>query len=185
MGELRAAGGALMSVVDGIDPASQAPPARGVASWSWTPPGSATGSRIHRKLIRADDGPPRVGYRMDQQIHMRGVSLDVHWTLVECEPERAGRVGGTGPGPLTRTHRIRAARRGRRRNAALTTATSFTPPLGPVGADRQPRPRRRHARARGHRTLESSRDLMRGKTTDTVSVRVKFHSDVTSHHITH
>ena len=49
---------------------------------------------IHRELHHADDGPPRVGYRMDQQIHLRGVSLEIHWKLVDCRPcERpCGRV---------------------------------------------------------------------------------------------
>ena len=67
---------------------------------------------IHRKLVHADDGPPRVGYTMDQQIHMRGVSLEVHWTLVDCRPGRARRVGGTWPGALARTQRVRPHRRG-------------------------------------------------------------------------
>jgi uncharacterized protein YndB with AHSA1/START domain len=26
---------------------------------------------IHRKLIDADEGPPRVGFEMEQQIHLR------------------------------------------------------------------------------------------------------------------
>ena len=41
---------------------------------------------IHRRLIRADDGPPRVGYSMDQQVHLRGVNLEVHWKLIDCRP---------------------------------------------------------------------------------------------------
>lgn len=52
---------------------------------------------IHRKLRRHDDGPPRVGYRMDQQIHLRGVSVDVHWTLVECVPAQRAVWEGRGP----------------------------------------------------------------------------------------
>ena len=43
---------------------------------------------IHRRLRSGDGGLPRVGMRMDQQIHLRGVSLDVHWTLVQCQPPR-------------------------------------------------------------------------------------------------
>lgn len=38
---------------------------------------------IHRKLINADDGPPCVGYEMEQQIHLRGVSLNIHWKLIK------------------------------------------------------------------------------------------------------
>ena len=66
---------------------------------------------IHRRLVHADDGPPRVGYEMDQQIHLRGVNLEVHWKLVECDRLRARRVGGARPGALARSHRVRAERR--------------------------------------------------------------------------
>jgi uncharacterized protein YndB with AHSA1/START domain len=52
---------------------------------------------IHRKLRHSDDGAPRVGYRMDQQIHLRGVSVDVHWTLVECVPGERATWDGRGP----------------------------------------------------------------------------------------
>src|SRR5271154_5213430 len=52
---------------------------------------------IHRKLLHADDGPPRVGYTMDQQIHIRGVSLEVHWTLVDCRQCELAVWEGHGP----------------------------------------------------------------------------------------
>jgi carbon monoxide dehydrogenase subunit G len=52
---------------------------------------------IHRKLVHADDGPPRVGYMMDQQIHLRGVSLEVHWTLKECRARERAVWEGRGP----------------------------------------------------------------------------------------
>ena len=52
---------------------------------------------IHRELHHADDGPPRVGYEMDQQIHLRGVSLEVHWKLVECSPCELAVWEGRGP----------------------------------------------------------------------------------------
>ena len=69
---------------------------------------------IHRKLLSADEGPVREGYRMDQQVHIRGVSVDVHWTLVRVHTSRAGRVGGPGPGTLTRENGVRAEPRGGR-----------------------------------------------------------------------
>ena len=34
---------------------------------------------------------------MDQQIHMRGVSLEVHWKLVECRPGELAVWKGRGP----------------------------------------------------------------------------------------
>ena len=52
---------------------------------------------IHRRLLRADSGPPRVGYEMDQRIHMRGVSLDVHWKLVEVSAPHHAEWEGRGP----------------------------------------------------------------------------------------
>ncbi len=52
---------------------------------------------IHRKLLRADEGPPRVGFQMEQQLHMRGVNIDVRWTLVECRPGELAEWEGQGP----------------------------------------------------------------------------------------
>jgi len=87
---------------------------------------------IHRKLVHADDGPPRVGYTMDQQIHLRGVSLEVHWTLVQC---RAGKLAvweGRGPA-RSRAHSeyVLSAEHGGTR---FDYRNEFRPPLGPVGA---------------------------------------------------
>ncbi|MGD0452310.1 MAG: SRPBCC family protein [Solirubrobacteraceae bacterium] len=87
---------------------------------------------IHRKLVHADDGPPRVGYTMDQQIHMRGVSLEVHWTLVDCRPGERAVWEGRGP---ARSHAhseyILSAEDGGTR---FDYRNEFRPPLGPVGA---------------------------------------------------
>jgi uncharacterized protein YndB with AHSA1/START domain len=87
---------------------------------------------IHRKLVHADDGPPRAGYTMDQQIHMRGVSLEVHWTLVECRPGELAVWEGRGP---ARSHAhseyILSAEDGGTR---FDYRNEFRPPLGPVGA---------------------------------------------------
>ncbi len=87
---------------------------------------------IHRQLRHADDGPPRVGFEMDQRVHLRGVSLDVHWRLAECEPERHAVWEGKGPA------------RSRARTEYTLTAqgdgtrfeyrNEFRAPLGPVGA---------------------------------------------------
>ena len=69
---------------------------------------------IHRKLLDADEGPPRVGFTMDQRIHMRGVSLEVHWRLMECVEGELAVWEGRGPGPLARPHRISPDGGGRR-----------------------------------------------------------------------
>jgi uncharacterized membrane protein len=87
---------------------------------------------IHRKLLHADGGPPRRGYTMDQQIQMRGVSLEVHWQLVDCRPGELAVWEGRGP-----------ARSHAHSEYALTAdddgtrfdyRNEFRPPLGPVGA---------------------------------------------------
>lgn len=87
---------------------------------------------IHRRLIKADEGPAREGYRMDQQIHIRGVSVDVHWTLVQCRPAKLAVWEGRGP-----------ARSRAQTEYALTPSgegtrfdyrNEFHAPLGPIGA---------------------------------------------------
>jgi uncharacterized protein YndB with AHSA1/START domain len=87
---------------------------------------------IHRKLVHADGGPPRVGYEMDQQIHLRGVSLEVHWKLIEYEPEAKAVWAGRGPA------RSRAlteyALSGEHDGTHFDYRNEFHPPLGPVGA---------------------------------------------------
>jgi hypothetical protein len=87
---------------------------------------------IHRKLRRSDDGDPRVGFRMDQRVHLRGVSLDVHWTLVECVPGEVALWEGRGPARSRahteyRLHPIDGGTRFDYRN-------EFHAPLGPLGA---------------------------------------------------
>ena len=88
---------------------------------------------IHRKLRHSDEGTTRVGFRMDQQIHLRGVSVDVHWTLVECVPGEHAVWKGRGP-----------ARSRARTEYTLSPVSDdstrfdyrneFNAPLGPLGA---------------------------------------------------
>jgi uncharacterized protein YndB with AHSA1/START domain len=87
---------------------------------------------IHRKLVRADAGPPHVGYMMDQQIHLRGVSLEVHWTLVDCRVAERAVWEGRGPA-RSRAHSeyLLSPEDGGTR---FDYRNEFRPPLGPVGA---------------------------------------------------
>jgi uncharacterized protein YndB with AHSA1/START domain len=87
---------------------------------------------IHRRLIYADEPPARVGFRMDQQIHVRGVNLRVHWTLVDCcEPERAVWEGRGPAHSRARTeYTLKPAGRGTR----FDYRNEFRAPLGPLGA---------------------------------------------------
>jgi uncharacterized protein YndB with AHSA1/START domain len=87
---------------------------------------------IHRRLLHADEGAPRVGYTMDQQIQMRGVHLEVHWKLVDCRPGELAVWEGRGP---ARSHArseyiLKADGSGTR----FDYRNEFRPPLGPVGA---------------------------------------------------
>ncbi len=87
---------------------------------------------IHRKLVHADDGPPRVGYTMDQQIHLRGMSLEVHWKLVDCRPGELAVWEGRGPARShARSEYILNAEDGGTR---FDYRNEFRPPLGSVGA---------------------------------------------------
>lgn len=88
---------------------------------------------IHRKLRRSDEGAPRVGFRMDQQVHLRGVNLDVHWTLVECVPDERALWEGRGPA-RSRAHteyRLHPIPGGATR---FDYRNEFRAPLGPLGA---------------------------------------------------
>jgi hypothetical protein len=87
---------------------------------------------IHRRLVHADDGPPRVGYEMDQQIHLRGVSLEVHWKLIACDSCRHAVWEGHGPArSRARTEYILNARED---GTHFDYRNEFHPPLGPFGA---------------------------------------------------
>jgi uncharacterized protein YndB with AHSA1/START domain len=87
---------------------------------------------IHNKLLHADDGPPRAGYRMDQQIQMRGVHLEVHWKLVEC---RAGELAvWEGDGPARSHARSEYILQAEDGGTRFDYRNEFRPPLGPVGA---------------------------------------------------
>jgi uncharacterized protein YndB with AHSA1/START domain len=87
---------------------------------------------IHRRLVHADDGPPRKGFTMDQQVHMRGVTLEVHWQLVECRPCELAVWEGRGPArSRAHTEYMLTADSGGTR---FDYRNEFHAPLGPVGA---------------------------------------------------
>lgn len=87
---------------------------------------------IHRKLMRADNGPPKVGFTMDQQLHMRGVNLEVHWRLADCQPCQLAVWEGRGPARSSaRTEYVLEPENGGTR---FDYKNEFRPPLGPLGA---------------------------------------------------
>jgi uncharacterized protein YndB with AHSA1/START domain len=87
---------------------------------------------IHRRLVRADTGAPRNGFRMDQQMHLRGVTIEVHWELTQCEVAELAVWEGRGPA------RSRARTEYRFKQSGAGTGfdyrNEFHPPLGPFGA---------------------------------------------------
>jgi uncharacterized protein YndB with AHSA1/START domain len=52
---------------------------------------------IHRKLVDADDGPIKPGFRVEQRLALRGAPFTVHWKLTECDPPNRGTWEGKGP----------------------------------------------------------------------------------------
>lgn len=87
---------------------------------------------IHRTLMRADDGPPRVGFTMDQRLHLRGVNLEVHWTLVQCKPDELAVWEGRGPA-RSRAHTEYLLSR-EDSGTRFDYRNEFRSPLGPIGA---------------------------------------------------
>ena len=69
---------------------------------------------------------------MDQRIHMRGVNLDVNWTLTECRENELAVWEGRGPArSRARTEYTLTADEGGTR---FDYRNEFRAPLGPVGA---------------------------------------------------
>lgn len=87
---------------------------------------------IHRRLVHADGGQPRVGYQMEQQIHLRGVSVDVHWELIECRPQELAIWEGRGPARSHARTEYLLAPEGE--GTRFDYRNEFRVPLGPVGA---------------------------------------------------
>lgn len=52
---------------------------------------------IHRSLDHISDDPLAQGARMDQVLHLHGVSFKVHWTLSDVRPPREAEWLGRGP----------------------------------------------------------------------------------------
>lgn len=86
---------------------------------------------IHRSLSSADSGPPREGFRMSQQLAIRGVPVAVSWVLSECQAPVFARWKGRGPaGARARIeYRLEPSGVGTR----FVYTNEFTPPMGPLG----------------------------------------------------
>jgi uncharacterized protein YndB with AHSA1/START domain len=87
---------------------------------------------IHRKLVRADRGPVQVGFKMDQQLQLRGVHLEVHWKLAQCRPCELAVWDGRGP--ARSRARIEYVLHPDDGGTRFDYRNEFHPPLGPIGA---------------------------------------------------
>ena len=88
---------------------------------------------IHRGLGHADAGPPRVGYRMDQHVHLRGASVDIRWKLVECHPRKLAIWEGRGPA-RSRARTEYALKPEGDGGTRFDYRNEFHVPFGPIGA---------------------------------------------------
>jgi hypothetical protein len=87
---------------------------------------------IHRRLVRADPGPPRVGFQMQQVLHLRGVNLLVRWQLVEFRPCELALWEGRGPAHSRARTEYHIAAEGR--GTRFDYRNEFHAPLGALGA---------------------------------------------------
>lgn len=87
---------------------------------------------IHRSVELQSDGPPAPGTRMDQVLHMRGVSFTVHWTLKSLQAPREAEWQGRGPAGSRALIRYRVSGPAAG-PASFEYTNEFSTPGGPLG----------------------------------------------------
>lgn len=87
---------------------------------------------IARSVGHVDEGPLRVGFRMDQTLSLRGVPFRVAWTLVALEAPHFARWEGRGPARSTAVIEDHLSERDGSTHFVYTN--SFRAPLGPLGS---------------------------------------------------
>ena len=91
------------------------------------------GSQSTARCIVPTMDPHGLDIEMDQQIHLRGVNIDVHWKLVECNPCKLAVWEGRGPArSRARTEYVLSAEGDG--GTRFDYRNEFHPPLGPLGA---------------------------------------------------
>jgi uncharacterized protein YndB with AHSA1/START domain len=88
---------------------------------------------IHRKLGKASDKPLKHGSTLEQTLHLRGVSIKVHWTVEEATSPRRAVWEGRGPA-RARTHTTYDLSPDGNGGTRFEYVNEFRPPLGPIGA---------------------------------------------------
>ncbi len=87
---------------------------------------------IVRAVSDVDEGPLRVGFRMDQTLALRGVPFKVAWTLVEVRAPFFARWEGRGPARSTAV--IEDTLTERDGGTHFHYSNTFRTPFGPLGS---------------------------------------------------
>ena len=88
---------------------------------------------IHRKLGKVSDDQLTDGSTLEQTLHLRGVSIKVHWTVEEASAPRRAIWEGRGPA-RARAHTSYLLSPDGNGGTRFEYSNEFKPPLGPVGA---------------------------------------------------
>jgi uncharacterized membrane protein len=89
---------------------------------------------IHRSVSHVSEEPGARGARMDQVMHMRGVSFKVHWLLTEVDAPRLAVWEGHGPAHSRAGIRYELSGGSDGRPTVFDYVNDFTPPGGRLGA---------------------------------------------------
>lgn len=114
---------------------------------------------IHRELLAADPGPPRVGLTMRQRLHLRGVNVEIDWELGECEDARFAVWEGHGPAH-SRARTEYSLSPADDRATRFDYRNEFKPPFGPLGAVVSRALIGGMAESEAHRSLEHLREIL-------------------------
>lgn len=87
---------------------------------------------IHRAIRNVPDEPLQKGATMDQVLHMRGVSFQVHWTLVDINQPNHAEWDGRGPAHSRAKIRYELTASGDSATE-FEYFNEFTPPGGALG----------------------------------------------------
>jgi uncharacterized protein YndB with AHSA1/START domain len=88
---------------------------------------------IHRRIKHASSDPQKKGSEMEQVLHMRGVSFNVHWTLVEVTAPTHALWEGRGPAHSKALIRYELSSDGDDGPTDFDYTNEFTPPGGALG----------------------------------------------------
>jgi uncharacterized membrane protein len=89
---------------------------------------------IHRAVSNVSGDPQAQGARMDQVLHMRGMSFTVHWLLAEVDPPRLAVWEGRGPAHSIAGIRYELSGGLDGRPTIFEYVNDFVPPGGRLGA---------------------------------------------------